>query len=556
MINQGTCKWAATLAGLLLLGGASRSLAQMELQRCTIDGGGAMGLTGGDFELSGTIGQPDAGEPLTGGDFELTGGFWCATDAVDGPEPPGVAPPPHDRRKNRFLSFLPNNADRPVAFQVELTAVGPPECYDSDPGGDVGMTWWVTGPVCTDTNGNDTGAVPGVDPCPEPNVWRAGLDSAPQGICVWPEDVIHIAGCPIIPVATYELVAYDGLNFSTPLELATIRQPDTKCWADCVGAWNGSQWTPPNEVVNMDDVTAAVFYFTHADNKPHRTWVEVDDAGVNMVLNFADIMRIVQGFQGLPYPFSNPGACPPSPPAAPMNASSSAGGDEMGTAGHDLAQVLPDGRSSDGGRGTQPLPHGRGSEGTGGLALRRFGDGYPALAQAAITLVPDRAMVRPGEAVAVDVYAAGALNLAVYEVALEVSGPGRPPDDSPVPDDPVFQTASAGRLILEDLFVDHARQDFVFGGIEFLDAADEIGGRLGALALDQAIDVVEAAYLGTFVFRASPDAEGTFYLNLRGGPGTFLRTPPAALIPFLPVSPVAIIVDAGGLTDLPEPGNE
>ncbi len=43
----------------------------------TLDGGGAMNLTGGDFTLSGTIGQPDAGVPLTSGEFELVGGFWA-----------------------------------------------------------------------------------------------------------------------------------------------------------------------------------------------------------------------------------------------------------------------------------------------------------------------------------------------------------------------------------------------------------------------------------------------------------------------------------------------
>ncbi|MFH1107874.1 MAG: dockerin type I domain-containing protein [Planctomycetota bacterium] len=41
----------------------------------TIDGGGVMRSTGGDFELSGTIGQPDAGA-MSGGNFTLTGGFW------------------------------------------------------------------------------------------------------------------------------------------------------------------------------------------------------------------------------------------------------------------------------------------------------------------------------------------------------------------------------------------------------------------------------------------------------------------------------------------------
>ena len=41
----------------------------------TVDGGGVMFRTGGGFELSGTVGQPDAGA-LSGGDFTLTAGFW------------------------------------------------------------------------------------------------------------------------------------------------------------------------------------------------------------------------------------------------------------------------------------------------------------------------------------------------------------------------------------------------------------------------------------------------------------------------------------------------
>ena len=59
-----------------------------DLSWTTIDGGGVMQSTGGDFELSATIGQPDAGA-MTGGDFEMTTGFWfpvvagdCNTDGV------------------------------------------------------------------------------------------------------------------------------------------------------------------------------------------------------------------------------------------------------------------------------------------------------------------------------------------------------------------------------------------------------------------------------------------------------------------------------------------
>jgi hypothetical protein len=41
----------------------------------TIDGGGAINLTGGTYTLSGTVGQPDAGQ-LAGGNYTLDGGFW------------------------------------------------------------------------------------------------------------------------------------------------------------------------------------------------------------------------------------------------------------------------------------------------------------------------------------------------------------------------------------------------------------------------------------------------------------------------------------------------
>jgi hypothetical protein len=56
----------------------------LEIGRWTIDGGGSMFSAGGAFELSGTIGQPDAGK-MSGGEgaFELTGGFWFGTPQGD-----------------------------------------------------------------------------------------------------------------------------------------------------------------------------------------------------------------------------------------------------------------------------------------------------------------------------------------------------------------------------------------------------------------------------------------------------------------------------------------
>jgi len=75
----------AGLAGLLLLAGVTAGgigSPEWELSWYTMDGGGAMRTYGGAFELSGTIGQPDAGT-LSGGAYELTGGFWFAIESGD-----------------------------------------------------------------------------------------------------------------------------------------------------------------------------------------------------------------------------------------------------------------------------------------------------------------------------------------------------------------------------------------------------------------------------------------------------------------------------------------
>lgn len=59
----------------------SYSFAAGRQAKANHDGGGAMQIAGGEFELSATIGQPDAGV-LTGGEFALTGGFWSSVEVA------------------------------------------------------------------------------------------------------------------------------------------------------------------------------------------------------------------------------------------------------------------------------------------------------------------------------------------------------------------------------------------------------------------------------------------------------------------------------------------
>jgi len=76
----------AAVPVLMLIAMGPLNAAEYEMSRWTIDGGGAMFTSGGDFELSGTIAQPDAGpgsSGMSGGDFTLTGGFWFALSTDD-----------------------------------------------------------------------------------------------------------------------------------------------------------------------------------------------------------------------------------------------------------------------------------------------------------------------------------------------------------------------------------------------------------------------------------------------------------------------------------------
>ena len=73
---------AAVISGVLTACICLASPPEYELGRSSVDGGGVMRSTGGEFELSGTIGEPDAGV-MDGGAFTLSGGFWFGLSPTD-----------------------------------------------------------------------------------------------------------------------------------------------------------------------------------------------------------------------------------------------------------------------------------------------------------------------------------------------------------------------------------------------------------------------------------------------------------------------------------------
>ncbi len=65
----------AALLALILVSVVLAAPQAFDLSWWTVDGGGGTS-SGGEFALSGTIGQPEVGYQMTGGDYSLAGGYW------------------------------------------------------------------------------------------------------------------------------------------------------------------------------------------------------------------------------------------------------------------------------------------------------------------------------------------------------------------------------------------------------------------------------------------------------------------------------------------------
>ena len=128
----------------------------------------------------------------------------------------------------------------------------------------------------------------------------------------------------------------------------------------------------------------------------------------------------------------------------------------------------------------------------------------PILLPAAITLVANPTTIAPGASATVEGFISGASDLRGYQVALSVTG------------------GTSGTLDVETLSIDIVRPNYVFSGLSNVTALDESGVRLGGALYSGGVNTGSNKYLGTFTFRASSDADGTFTVDFRTGE-TLLR---------------------------------
>lgn len=191
-------------------------------------------------------------------------------------------------RKNRYVSFSPNNPGTVAAFRVNKITAPTGSCF-------VGMP---------DAQGRAA--------CVDSPVFR-----------VWTEAVVHVGDCEIVPVANYEIRStLDGTTFTPPLSVATIALPsnNNKLWGDVTGAFDGLSWPAPDAFSNVHDVLAVlariggVAPILVSFERANVQAISAIDPCLNAFVNTADLFIVVKAVAGDPYPFiNNPTLCPACP---------------------------------------------------------------------------------------------------------------------------------------------------------------------------------------------------------------------------------------------------
>lgn len=148
-----------------------------------------------------------------------------------------------------------------------------------------------------------------------------------------------------------------------------------------------------------------------------------------------------------------------------------------------------------------------------------------------IRAVPQQPNAKPGSVVTVDVYVMNAPQVRTFQAALDVVG-GR-----------------TGTLTRLPGRIDKARGDYIFGTQQAVAAVDDSRGRFGATLFRGAVDATEPRYLGSFDFKVSEDASGTFIVKVRFDDDTFLLDESSNPVSYSPMH-ATIRVGGSGARDV------
>jgi len=146
--------------------------------------------------------------------------------------------------------------------------------------------------------------------------------------------------------------------------------------------------------------------------------------------------------------------------------------------------------------------------------------------KAVISVVPRKSTGRPDDLFVFDVFINQAANLRTYQITLDATG------------------GLGGRLDRGGGSIDERRADYVFFGAgQVISAVDDLIGRFGALLIAGSTDVTERKHLGSYSFRASDGALGTFTVTVREGKDSLLVDEKLDDLPYR-VEPATVTISA------------
>jgi hypothetical protein len=113
-------RWLALISLFVTLPLTSSLAQSYSLTWYKVSGGGGMS-NGSPYQVSGTVGQPDASGPMTGGNYSLTGGFWALIFVV---QTTGLPQLVITHSGNSVIVSWPNTGNYTLQQTSELAASG------------------------------------------------------------------------------------------------------------------------------------------------------------------------------------------------------------------------------------------------------------------------------------------------------------------------------------------------------------------------------------------------------------------------------------------------
>ncbi|MBI3834080.1 MAG: hypothetical protein HY287_07090 [Planctomycetes bacterium] len=295
--------------GILIGWGAASAFAQSGggyLMRKSVIGSGGGTAVGGQYRMSGTVGQHDASEPA-GGSYLMRGGFWAP--AV--PAPVALLADPTGIDKTRYLSFqVPAGQAGNTALQVTLVSLmhpNPPNLPQFPPpnfSAQEGSVRYVGTPSnCAETESPPTSFKCATLQCtPVYMDWEVALAG----------QTLHVTGQAVIPSSTYEIRQLGASCQGNESPCTAVSLPltvRTQRWGDVASAFQAPAPAPLTQP-NISDVAACVDKFKSVPTAIIVARADVNPAVPNGRVDIADVANIVDAFKNLTYPYPGPTTCP------------------------------------------------------------------------------------------------------------------------------------------------------------------------------------------------------------------------------------------------------